>query len=307
MVESSNRWAAHTNVLDALRAVDMCTSPAVHQLHLEGEEPHAIPPLGGWQDLATFLFGADWLQQERNTQPTAGGKVGPSSVPNQTKLGWDAPYLDDIPDFPQASPVCANPHALPRSEALSLYGETETDVSQHEKELRAMPDEAFVTEWGVVQESDWKETDATKKKRAQEDPEGAPPIKRVKLQDGKPAAAQDTPKLTHPPYVPSFLPPFPDCGPGRIIVADDTTPLVPLMPASTASSTNDTLGVRSSLVKMEQDYWGSGWDEREPSIKVPLGRTKTEGTTPPTVVVPLVRASGSRISRILEGSMDATH
>lgn len=306
MVESSNRSSAHANVLDALRAVDMCTSPAVHQLHLEGEESNTIPS-GGWQDLATFLFGTDWQQQERSTQPTPGGKVGPSSVPKQTKKGWDAPYLDEIPDFPQASPACANPHALPRSVALSLYGETETDISQHEKELGAMPDEAFVTEWGVVQGGDVKETDVTKKKRAQEEPEGAPPIKRVKLQDGKPAAAQDKPKPTRPSYVPSFLPPFPESGPGRAIVADDTTPLVPLMPAATTSSTNDTLGVRSSLVKMEQHYWGSGWDAPAPSIKVPLGRTKTEGSTPPTVVVPLVRASGSRMSRILEGSMDATH
>jgi hypothetical protein len=320
MVESSSRSSAHTNVLDALKAVDMCTSPAVHQLHLEGEKEsnnNTVPSGTGWQDLAAFLFGADW-QQERVTQPTAGGKVGPSSIAKkQTKKGWNAPYLDEIPNFPQASPSCANPHTLPRNVALSLYGETDASddtIIQHEQELKSMPDEAFVTEWGAVQEEKGrveKESGATKRKQAQEEPEEAPPAKRVKWNDGKPAAAAEDkhkPKSSRPPHVPSFLPLFPKSGPGRAIVADDTTtPLVPstLAATTTSSTTNDTLGVRSSLVKMEQHYWGSGWDAPAPAIKVPLGRTKTTGTTPPAVVEPLGRASQHRSSRIIEGSMDA--
>lgn len=73
-------------------------------------------------------------------------------------------------------------------------------------------------------------------------------------------------------------------------------------------------GVRTSLVRLGGSYWGSGWDRSSSSaatIAVPMGR-KVGGPTsaggaaaPDDPIVPMSRASGSRVSRVLEGSMDA--
>mmetsp|Transcript_76354 Transcript_76354/g.154977 ORF Transcript_76354/g.154977 Transcript_76354/m.154977 type:complete len:97 (+) Transcript_76354:1-291(+) len=85
-------------------------------------------------------------------------------------------------------------------------------------------------------------------------------------------------------------------------------------------------GVRSSLVKLGSGtsntiYWGSGWENnnnnnKQSSLAVPMGRKAGLSgsaplgpggrTAPPDdPIVPLNRASGSRVSRVLEGSMDA--
>jgi len=80
---------------------------------------------------------------------------------------------------------------------------------------------------------------------------------------------------------------------------------------ATSSGTDDSQVVRSSLVQLGQYYWGSGWDASTSAtsrskLAVPMGRTANEN--PAAVgdpIVPMSRASGSRVSRILEGSMDA--
>lgn len=78
-------------------------------------------------------------------------------------------------------------------------------------------------------------------------------------------------------------------------------------------------GVRSSLISLGNNrYWGSGWDKasssKTPSLAVPMGRkvggSSASGgpggrTSPDDPIVPMSRASGSRVSRVLEGSMDA--
>lgn len=75
--------------------------------------------------------------------------------------------------------------------------------------------------------------------------------------------------------------------------------------------------VRSSLVNMGQFYWGSGWDastkpvdaEAGGKVVVPMGRPTSIGdgasVRPEEYIAPMSRASQSRVSRILEGSMDA--
>ena len=92
------------------------------------------------------------------------------------------------------------------------------------------------------------------------------------------------------------------------------------------TSTDIAHDVRSSLVQLGH-YWGSGWEAQESSlasrdatdsavaiasakdltVQVPLGRIDGGGQQQQTssTIVPLGRASGSRVSRILEGSMDA--
>ena len=80
-------------------------------------------------------------------------------------------------------------------------------------------------------------------------------------------------------------------------------------------------GVRSSLIRLgSNNYWGSGWDKASssatsaPTLSVPMGRKvsgpSTSGgagarSTPDDPIIPMSRASGSRVSRVLEGSMDA--
>jgi hypothetical protein len=319
IVESSNRTSAHTNVLDAIRAIDMCTSPAaVHQIHVAGETTSSSGV--GWKDLASFLMGPDWMTQSFETvQPEAGGKLGPSSTRKKTK-GWEAPYLDEIPPYPQASLSCANPHTLDPSQAQSLHGgEISLPSSEsYAKELEKMPDTAFTTDWGVPEQEE-----VSKKKKAENDHEDAPPTKRVKLSDdGKEKAVEKkeisaVEKDSRPPYVPSFLPPFPRTGPGRVIAVSDEN-LVTFakesatrLSKSTTKPSSELTDVRSSLVKMEpQSYWGSGWDV-EPPTKVPAGRKPTSERDAKTHqevrVAPLDKPSINRTSRIIEGSMDVSH
>mmetsp|Transcript_33661 Transcript_33661/g.79387 ORF Transcript_33661/g.79387 Transcript_33661/m.79387 type:complete len:571 (-) Transcript_33661:69-1781(-) len=90
--------------------------------------------------------------------------------------------------------------------------------------------------------------------------------------------------------------------------------------ADPAGALRDTIdiessqGVRTSLVRLGNSYWGSGWDRASSmasTIAVPMGR-KVNGPTSAggtavleDPIVPMGRASGSRVSRVLEGSMDA--
>mmetsp|Transcript_25153 Transcript_25153/g.25508 ORF Transcript_25153/g.25508 Transcript_25153/m.25508 type:complete len:248 (+) Transcript_25153:85-828(+) len=87
------------------------------------------------------------------------------------------------------------------------------------------------------------------------------------------------------------------------------------LPKSLADQ-DSSQGVRSSLVRMDQNnYWGSGWDQTS-TLAVPMGRrmnavggnTNLSGGATAAAEVPIIplnRASGSTVSRILEGSMDA--
>jgi len=61
--------------------------------------------------------------------------------------------------------------------------------------------------------------------------------------------------------------------------------------------------VRSALVELgKQHLWGSGWDTTLPLVKP--GESSSTATEVNPQIVPLIKASGSRVSRILEGSMD---
>mgnify|MGYP005848693895 CR=1 FL=1 len=94
-------------------------------------------------------------------------------------------------------------------------------------------------------------------------------------------------------------------------------------PSAAAAATSTTFGLRSALVQLGTTYWGSSWEQNDDSkkaavanadVKVPAGRS---GSAPASggannassvgPIVPLGRASGSRVSRILEGSMDAAN
>jgi len=93
-------------------------------------------------------------------------------------------------------------------------------------------------------------------------------------------------------------------GPSHLTSKNATT-------ATARTSTANAVQLRSALVQLGTSYWGSSADaSAEPASNVPAGRGSAESAvaTPASVqlpIVPLGRASGSRVSRILEGSMDA--
>lgn len=124
-----------------------------------------------------------------------------------------------------------------------------------------------------------------------------------------------------PMYVPTFYPPFPVHQDGRVAVVEENS--VPsslsesMIPSSSLQSagTEDTVdlsrSVRSALVSTFKNtnassYWGSSWattKTKGESIHVPAGRPSAMEAASASIV-PITRASGSRVSRILEGSMD---
>ena len=340
LVESSGRSSAHANILDALTACQLVASPAAQQMHLPDPSNEDIfgssttqmtLNTADWQGLAAFLFGPDWLEEkEEEDEPIAngiGGKRGPSATANAaegsgdsqsgSKQGWIAPYLDEVPVFPQASDSCANPHPLPPHQGLSLHRqEEETDETKEadEQELKQIPDPIFFTSWGAVKKGPGK-------RRATEITEDStpPPTKKLKFDDKveksttskgvmEEVANSAEPSTTNTDYsnIPSFYPPTPSTQlsskEGRVVI-DSKPPPLPI--AATTSESTSQNGVRSSLVQLGQ-YWGSGWDTPSSSkaqLAVPVGRK--DGEAQNTTIVPLGRASGSRVSKILEGSMDA--
>lgn len=105
-VESSGRSSAHTNALDALHAVELCTSAAVQRTHApnastlgsvsdaglvngdDGNKGAQTTPFVSktdpvqdmsWKGLAAFCFGPDWYRQSMQQQTEVSGGKGRSS------------------------------------------------------------------------------------------------------------------------------------------------------------------------------------------------------------------------------------
>jgi hypothetical protein len=362
--------------------------------HASSSSPSNLPPseAAGWKGLAAFVFGPKWLDDKEDVddddailgggrQP-GGGKVGPATLttlegdetggPTET-MGWEAPYLEEVPAFPRASDRCANPHALPKRVGLSLHRKVEVDTEEVVEEeemvetlLASIPDDTFTDGVDIPLASVWGGMKKRKHNNTAGDEEGSdrgkgatsllssPPSKRVKLNDGsivaKKKGAETSitidesvegggtfPARADPPvdglsnilpYVPSFYPaPPPTKSPpeqGRVVVdlqgAEKRLEELhkkylqqPLHPSVNSVLMDEDAGskeVRSSLVQLSQ-YWGSGWDDSAPAPKgsgatVPMGRTEAVSSGPADdPIKPMSKPSGSRVSRILEGSMDA--
>lgn len=356
LVEASGRTSAHVNILDALQACEMVASPAVERLHIrdKSSEDDLFATAAAstsrahlssdWRGLAAFLFGPKWLEEkdeddEGSTSAPrqangAGGKVGPSATDDlsQSKsktLGWDAPYLDEVLPFPNASEKCANPHPLPPYVGLSLHRQVDADDDNGEEDadeeaLDQIPDNVFTSSWGSIVKRK-ADSLADGKAAATEDVEmteatDTPPKKKVKIDDGS-AKKADEERENRPEegereeykakiYVPPFYPAPPVM---KSATSQVGRKVVDIPPAPRIEGKEEgSKSVRASLVQLGS-YWGSGWDDpnsKRGAVKplaVPLGRSDT-GEQPGTseLVVPLKSASGSRVSRILEGSLDAS-
>jgi hypothetical protein len=117
-------------------------------------------------------------------------------------------------------------------------------------------------------------------------------------------------------YIPYYFPAYPKATATiarTIQEAADTrhkTPLLSKDPKQTSIKAQNVmdpaLKVRSALISLDKnDYWGSAWQEttHTDNVVVPPGRPERTPTVQ-LVIEPLAKASGSRVSKILEGSME---
>ena len=167
------------------------------------------------------------------------------------------------------------------------------------------------------------------------------PTKKIKFEEGTKAASLAIEKAPPEPqekflYVPTFYPK----PPSTKVVVDDRRTVVDGMDdrqqrllqqqrtqeqqEQQVFSSNESLegvstplrdvssrGIQSSLIRLgTSSYWGSGWDgsSSAQALAVPMGRKvapASGGGKSDDPIIPMSRASGSRVSRVLEGSMDA--
>lgn len=276
------------------------------------------------------------LQRESGVSGGAGGgKVGPSVAMNSSTndRGWNAPYPDEVPHFPLCSHEVANPHPFADEPAMhrldtSVAAANASIQAESQDTLAEFPDAAFQpSEWGSLK----REAETTdggvngggevgEKRKALDNDKGERPSKKTKLLDG--TAAKRRPSLSSD--LPVFYPPMPSHPESRLLVVESTAidsavanrMNAPVDPSSSSfkQPTDDdpTRLVRSALVNsykgsssISYSYWGSAWSAaNDASLQVPAGRPAAADTNSSITIAPLSRASGSRVSRILEGSMD---
>ncbi|GKZ00912.1 hypothetical protein MPSEU_001042700 [Mayamaea pseudoterrestris] len=291
-----------------------------------------------WKGLAAFCFGPDWQTESFDAADNEvqlslahasssatlgsarGGKLGPSSTlqcnaSQSTFRGWNAPYPDEVPRFPVVlgdAPV-ANPHALPEHVGQSLV----MDAMEEEKgtdeanKLDTTPDALFTSEWGTLN---------SKKRSTDEmdvDNEDGPSPKKLRFDKDNASSATDEAASEDRLFIPCFFPDYPKATStmSRTVleqVEEQLHKKEALAGASSGDSkpdqqlkTDPTLQVRSALVSLDRnEYWGSTWQQRlQDGVTVPAGRSDQPLVVEP-LVVPLLKPSGTRISKILEGSME---
>lgn len=322
-VESSGRSSAHCNVLDCVHAIELNTEAVVQKVHSEDEQGERIQSSGRsdpaqaltWKGLAAFCFGPTWSQRPseriRNGRDSggAGGKVGPSSTGTHvSETGWNAPYPEELANFPIAPTKTANPHPLPDESVESLHNPARQQQARaHKEDLKTIPEKLLIASWGTIKPKTSSSEAATAGEKRKAPPEveetqEEPPNKKHKSLDATATAAPSAQGQTG---LPVYYPPFPlYLGKSKVIVDTEEDPKA-VATEDTASSgkpfVQESMKVRSALVELGSDkkHWGS----MESSLKVPVGRPEdSKGHIKPSIE-PLGRASVAKVARILEGSM----
>jgi Bromodomain associated len=296
--------------------------------HIEGASSGA----SSWKDLASFCFGPQWHQSSVGAASLVDALNGSSSA------GWNAPYPEEVPHFPRVvtKSAVANPHPFPEPKLhrqdVIIDGATEPEVTALQ-DNEDIPDTAFqdAAGWGGIR--DEKPVTQSGDKRPLEnadDEDSKPAAKRVKLHDGTAAATEG---LDWAEALPTFYPPFPSkhMDDQRVVFAEGTaaakmdattTPLHSWTAKATETAAEreahppTRLRVRTALLGSRTGVHRGGGDgpadsTRAPSYwgavsadrVVPAGRPAMDASAAPSIV-PIGRASGSRVSRILEGSME---
>ena len=343
-VEASGRSSAHVNFLDALRAVEVCTEPAVAAVFQDSsaasqagevsqndKERYNHTEQMSWKGLAAFCFGKQWREAKTTVTVTAaprgrGGKgVGEEVDANDgdemdkdnevsTYQGWNAPYPEEVIPFPVAGPGVANPHALPEDLLVAeqvpdqLFNENGEKKRKRDDENDSKPP-AKITR--TEDNGDAKDQDDKKDKMDID----------TLLGGGQPAAAEDD--KYRPWYFPKHWPSFPrrEVGTQALVVDNDALDGVgddeiddilrdlegkPPSAKSTSHQTDPTRSVRTALVQMG---WGTmrevaGGKDNYDLRVVAGAKLDAVPSTAPAQIVPLAKASVARVNRILEGSMD---
>jgi Bromodomain associated len=406
--KSTNSMNGTAN-LDATDAADIG-----HSSRMDSFNKINLSNGSSWKDLASFCFGPNWNtypsssigvlhdfnhQMNGGSRNATGGKAGPSAmllmngtsplisgglanpaiVGQQTsETGWNAPYPDEIEQFPVVSNKgqVANPHPLPDprlhrrdinilDSSANLTVADDQEAEKAHDYLNTIPDSVFQNKsgWGELVESNQSNA-SIGDKRSLEAMEGddskPPPTKKVKLVESSSTTHEQSHPLVEALLLPTFYPPIPkpQNDDNRNVVTDGTDSKKSLLPSKTTTTrpapkvdevsnnewdhNNPTrLLVRSALVgrnlgssssinvsSVSSSFWGSSWSttaNRSIDLVVPAGRpatvtgvgtSTTDGSLPGATsatastaltapsIVPISRASGSRVSRILEGSMD---
>mmetsp|Transcript_8060 Transcript_8060/g.15181 ORF Transcript_8060/g.15181 Transcript_8060/m.15181 type:complete len:404 (+) Transcript_8060:98-1309(+) len=337
-VENSGRSSHHVNVLDAIRAVEDCAlvvdpgrdmrGMIPHNMSEGGEQRDDVLDCGEWGDLVKFLYGSlkalddskgggpapnksGALQEDGknlNNISTSGG--GDSGKEDYTGMGWYAPLddYDSIPMFPVEIRT-KDRHDNQDSSKRKRDDDIADDLFAPSKRMKNDPlqqqqPEANVAKGQVSSSSETKDRH------------------KMDLVSEKKIAEHTQQKL--PSYIPNFLPPFPP----KHTYTKSTVPKP--IPMNQFNSQN----VRSSLVQLGRSYWGAlpvgkeyiQGDRDASSSSSTRGvfvKVKTEPLDVSAVssnegmdagvagvevkgggVRPIVRASNTRFSKILEGSMD---
>jgi hypothetical protein len=274
LVESSGRTSAHTNIFDAMEAIHRTTSVVVNQLHRKDEEDTTTTTTTTSAASSTSATTA-WhdLALFCFGPPTAARAEAVGGKGVATPTGWIAPFLEDIAPFPLASDACANPYP----KGLSLCSAAEDLTEETEDDT---PEEAFLQkEWGAL---------------------AGPTTKRRKVEPGDHASITSATNVDstrpRPSYIPKFFPPYPDSSQQMVRSIVETVDTV-------APNTDEPSAVRSSLVDLQD---GLHWGALDADVATPVVQPglKDDSGIPTATINPLARASVSRVSKILEGSMD---
>jgi Bromodomain associated len=341
--EASKRSSMHCHVGDVLAAAELCTVRAAAALShpqtagamesngtgsddpkANGQAQKAPIVLQGasWKDLASFCFGPDWTKDDYSdllmTEESeghgrmAGGKVGPASATkaknaiNDSKHGWKAPFPDEIPYFPIAyDPALRIPEPALHQMESSVTVKTHENAEDEEEQV---PDRVYHVPWGDLVQAKGTEAVGEKRKVKDNEQQEQPPHKRVKFSaEAAPSGASHRRSLSF--VLPTFYPPLPllETSENRTVVVtlsgDGKAPRRAAAAGSArpakrngAADEDPERSVRASLVG--RTAWGHGL------LSVAPGRPPTSAGSAAPSIVPLTRASGSRVSRILEGSME---
>ena len=311
-----------------------------------------------------------------SSDPTGVASAGTLSQHQLRKVGWNAPFPDELPLFPSFSISLApdlrvaNPHPLSldvteKEQIDDTKPSSDNDLAKANnhtgdgKNGSSVPDELFTQQsvsWGSLQgqkrarqDADSMDIDTPPRKKRKQDNHDGTWVDDDGRDDGKPAAKKSV-RLAEPAasaasnidsdgdtalYVPNFFPFFPKDSEtvGRTILDTIETGIDPSKETKysptrlrakdeDAPKSQPVVEVRSALINlgMRDSYWGSGWDrdDEEPieQIAVPLGSTATsaseseKGKNKSSVkpqIQPLSGPSLSRVSRILEGSMEPSN
>jgi hypothetical protein len=231
-------------------------------------------------------------------------------------VGWRAPFPEEVPAFPICGKQVAYPHPL---DPPSLHS------SATDEDPDSVPASLFQISHIVKSEQNNTEGESKEpamvgiKRKAVDREDSAmegPATKKVKISyavDARESPQNVNPGQKNVSFLPTFYPPLPNVSKSRAVLdissargtnGPHDSSIFAKGPDSSIQASSPS--IRSTLVGLGE-YWGSRSEDDASlqQVRVLPGRSTVPVTVGAPSIVPLGRASGSRVSRILEGSADA--